>query len=114
MAAAERGIWTAAQLRRLLITEADYELSAPSVAALMTGDPVQVKLTTLAALCTALGCTPNDLITLDPVARPGDNREIGRPYQRQAERSRAGVPSKAGVFGRPLSTAVLDHRAAEV
>jgi len=65
MAAAERDVWTAADLRRLLASKAHYELSAPSVAALMTREPAQVKLTTLAALCIALDCRPDDLLELD-------------------------------------------------
>jgi hypothetical protein len=42
------------------------------VSALFTKEPSQVKMTTLAALCTALECTPNDLIEVDttPVERP--------------------------------------------
>lgn len=70
MAAAERGVWTATQLRRLLAEEADYPLSAPSVSALLTGEPTQVRLATLQALCTALRCTPDDLfdVTATPAA----------------------------------------------
>lgn len=70
MAAAERGVWTATELRRLLAEEADYPLSAPSVGALLTGEPSQVRLSTLLALCTALKCTPNDLFDLDPTPAP--------------------------------------------
>jgi hypothetical protein len=42
------------------------------VSALFTKEPSQVKLSTLAALCTALGCTPNDLFDVDttPVEQP--------------------------------------------
>ena len=40
-------------------------MSAASVSALLTGEPSQVKLSTLAALCTALECTPNDLFDVD-------------------------------------------------
>src|SRR5665811_1834506 len=65
MAAAQREVWTGAQLRRLLADKANLELSAVSVSALLTRQPVQVKLDTLAALCTALECTPNDLLELD-------------------------------------------------
>jgi putative transcriptional regulator len=72
MAAAQREVWTATQLRRLLAEKAGLELSAASVSALFTGEPAQVKLSTLAALCTALECAPNDLFEVDitPVARP--------------------------------------------
>jgi putative transcriptional regulator len=72
MAAAQREVWTGAQLRRLLAERAGLELSSASVSALFTGQPSQVKLSTLAALCTALDCTPNDLFDVDatPVQRP--------------------------------------------
>ena len=58
---AERGIWTGAALSRLLKEKAGYELSAPSISALLRGQPKQMKADTLDALCTALECTPNDL-----------------------------------------------------
>ncbi|WP_126428112.1 helix-turn-helix domain-containing protein [Brevibacillus marinus] len=58
---AERGIWTGAALSRLLKEKAGYELSAPSISALINGSPKQLKAETLDALCTALECTPNDL-----------------------------------------------------
>lgn len=72
MAAAQRGVWTGTDLRRLLAERADLELSSASVSALFTKEPTQVKLSTLIALCTALECTPNDLFEIDttPVARP--------------------------------------------
>ena len=70
IAAAQREVWTGAQLRRLLAERAGLELSSASVSALFTKQPAQVKMETLAALCTALECTPNDLIEVDttPVA----------------------------------------------
>lgn len=58
---AERGIWSGAALARLLKEKAGYSLSAPSISALLTGQPKQMKADTLDALCTALDCTPNDL-----------------------------------------------------
>jgi DNA-binding Xre family transcriptional regulator len=58
---AERGIWTGAALGRLLKEKAGYELSAPSISALLNGQPKQMKADTLDALCTALDCTPGDL-----------------------------------------------------
>lgn len=75
MAAAQREVWTGAQLRRLLAERAGLELSSASVSVLLTKTPSQVKLSTLAALCTALECTPNDLLDVDttpvtPKAKP--------------------------------------------
>lgn len=72
MAAAQREVWTGTELRRLLAERAGLEMSAASVSALLTKEPSQVKLTTLIALCTALECTPNDLLEVDttPAAVP--------------------------------------------
>jgi DNA-binding Xre family transcriptional regulator len=74
MAAAQREVWTGAQLRRLLRERAGLNLSSASISALFTKQPSQLKLDTLAALCTALDCTPNDLIEIDttPVERPAE------------------------------------------
>ena len=78
MAAAQREVWTGAQLRRLLAERAGLHLSAASVSALFSKQPAQVKLETLAALCTALECTPNDLIEVNttPVAQGAGNSSI--------------------------------------
>ncbi|MFJ6784807.1 helix-turn-helix domain-containing protein [Streptomyces yangpuensis] len=85
MAAAERGVWTGTQLRRLLAEKTGLELSAASVSALFTKQPSQVKLSTLAALCTALDCAPGDLMVLSPAAPPP-----------------ASVPVRAGLsYGQP-------------
>lgn len=83
MAAAQREVWTGAQLRRLLIDKAGLELSSASVSALMTKQPAQVKLETLAALCTALDCTPSDLFEIDatPTARPAADPPAQLPRQ---------------------------------
>ncbi|MGN7165107.1 helix-turn-helix domain-containing protein [Paenibacillus cellulositrophicus] len=58
---AERGIWTGAALARLLKDKAGYELSPPSISALLNSNPKQIKADTMDALCTALDCTPSDL-----------------------------------------------------
>jgi DNA-binding Xre family transcriptional regulator len=72
MAAAQREVWTGAHLRRLLAEKAGLEMSSASVSALFAKEPSQIKMSTLAALCTALECTPNDLFEVDttPVERP--------------------------------------------
>ncbi|MBK7610927.1 MAG: helix-turn-helix transcriptional regulator [Actinomycetales bacterium] len=86
MAAAQREVWTGAQLRRLR-REGGLEMSSASVSVLLTKEPTQMKLSTLLALCTALG-TPNDLFEIDttaveaparPVAAYGKTRGRRRP-----------------------------------
>lgn len=78
MAAAQREVWTGAQLQRLLAEKAGMELSSASVSALFTKQPSQIKLSTLIALCTALECTPNDLFDIDttPVTQPSSPRLV--------------------------------------
>ena len=93
MAAAQREVWTGAQLRRLLADKAGLEMSAASVSALFTKEPSQVKLSTLAALCTALECTPNDLFDVDTT-----------PVEQSARPSRpvADQPKSASAGGRSM------------
>jgi putative transcriptional regulator len=97
MAAAQREVWTGAQLRRLLAERAGLELSSASVSALFAGQPAQVKLTTLAALCTALQCGPGDLFDIDttPVERsacPAPAAQAVAADQPQAVRGRSMPP----------------------
>jgi DNA-binding Xre family transcriptional regulator len=94
MAAAERGVWTATQLRRLLAEEADYPLSAPSVGALLTGEPSLVRLSTLLALGTALRCTPNDLFDLEtePAPAVGGHQATGPQLARRSSMPRSERP----------------------
>lgn len=58
---AQKEIWSGAELARLLKEKTGYELSPPSISALLRGQPKQMKADTLDALCTALECTPSDL-----------------------------------------------------
>lgn len=96
MAAAQRGVWTGAQLRRLLAERAGMELSSASVSALFTKEPSQMKMSTLLALCTALDCTPNDLFEVDtsPVERPVKPGKASRPV--------ADKPKQAATRGRSM------------
>jgi DNA-binding Xre family transcriptional regulator len=76
MAAAERGVWTGAELRRLLAEGAGLTLSPASISDLMSKQPSKVRLSNLGALCVALDCTPNDLIA---VARHDEAAGPDRP-----------------------------------
>jgi len=87
MAAAEREVWTGAELRRLLAERADLELSAASISELMSKQPAHVKVNTLAALCTALECTPNDLFEQDTEPPPPPPVRDRRPRSRTRRQS---------------------------
>lgn len=88
MAAAQREVWTGADLRRLLAERAGVQMSAASVSALMRQAPKQLKLSTLTALCVALDCQPGELIEVDttPVAKPARG---GKPAGPQAARAQS-------------------------
>jgi DNA-binding Xre family transcriptional regulator len=58
---ADRGIWTGAELGRLMEQKARYKHSASSMSVLLAEEPRRVKVQTMDAMCTALGCTPSDL-----------------------------------------------------
>lgn len=66
---AECGIWTGAELARLLRERAGYRLTAPSIGELVSRSPRQLKVETLDALCTALECSPSDLLVHTPSRR---------------------------------------------
>lgn len=93
MAAAQREVWTGAQLRRLLAERAGLELSSASISALLTKQPSAVRLETLAAICTALNCTPNDLLDVDatPVSA-ATPKTTGRPAARKVAGGRVEPP----------------------
>ncbi|MDA8283445.1 MAG: helix-turn-helix transcriptional regulator [Actinomycetota bacterium] len=90
MVAAQKEVWTGAELRRLLAERAGLEMSAASVSALLTKQPSQVKLSTLGALCTALQCSPDDLFEVDttPVqAKPRPAKAAREPARAARGRS---------------------------
>jgi DNA-binding Xre family transcriptional regulator len=73
LAAAQREIWKASDLQRLL---ADHGLviSAGKMSGLWSGQPVSLKLDDLDVICAALGCEVGDLLIPEPdkVARRTD------------------------------------------
>ena len=99
MAAAQREVWTGAQLRRLLAERAGVQMSAASVSALMRQAPKQLKLSTLAGLCVALDCQPGELIEVDttPVAKPATH---AKPAGERAARGRRRSPHPPALLSR--------------
>lgn len=93
MTAAQREVWTGAQLRRLLAERAGLEMSAASVSALLTKQPAQVKLQTLLALCTALECTPDDLFEVDTTPITRATKPPARRAEPKAARGRSLPPA---------------------
>jgi DNA-binding Xre family transcriptional regulator len=67
LTAAQRGIWRACDLRRLLAA-AGLEISAGKMSHLWSGRPISIRLDDLDIICTVLGCDPGDLLIRDPAA----------------------------------------------
>jgi putative transcriptional regulator len=65
MVAAQRGIWRASDLRRLL-AEAGLEISGGKMSYLWSGQPISVRLDDLEVICRVLDCDPGELLVRDP------------------------------------------------
>lgn len=72
LAAANRGIWKASDLQRLL-AEHGLVISAGKMSGLWSGQPASLKLEDLDVFCAVLGCPVGDLLIPEPekIARPG-------------------------------------------
>jgi putative transcriptional regulator len=77
MVAAQRGIWRASDLRRLL-AEAGLAVSAGKMSYLWSGQPISIRLDDLEVLCQVLDCQPGDLLVREAGAIAAD------PPQREA------------------------------
>jgi putative transcriptional regulator len=67
LAAAQRDIWKASQLQRML-AEAGLVISAGKMSNLWSGQPVTIRLDDLDIICEVLECEPGDLLIREPGA----------------------------------------------
>jgi putative transcriptional regulator len=65
LAAAQRDIWKASELQRML-AEAGLVISAGKMSNLWSGQPVTIRLDDLEVICEVLGCQPGDLLICEP------------------------------------------------
>src|SRR3954463_6935461 len=72
LAAANRGIWKASELQRMLV-ERGLVISAGKMSGLWSGRPASIKLDDLNVICAVLGCEVSELLIPEPdkVSRPG-------------------------------------------
>ena len=92
LAAAQRGIWKASDLQRLL-AEHGLVISAGKMSGLWSGLPASIKLDDLDIICVVVGCTVADLLIAEP-------EKVTKPV--------AGQGKAAAVVG--ATTAVLPQR----
>ena len=86
LAAANRGIWKASELQRML-AEAGLKISAGKMSGLWSGRPASVKLDDLNVICAVVGCGVEELLIPEPV-------QIARQAGGQHDERAAG-PSQA-------------------
>ena len=87
LAAANRGIWKASELQRML-AEAGLRISAGKMSGLWSGTPASIKLGDLDVICAVVGCGVEELL----IAEPG---KIGRPAGEQDDEQPAASSSQA-------------------
>ena len=76
LAAANRGIWKASELQRML-AEAGLKISAGKMSGLWSGTPASVKLGDLDVICAVVGCGVEELLIAEPAqtARTASDRQ---------------------------------------
>jgi DNA-binding Xre family transcriptional regulator len=78
LAAANRGIWKASELQRML-AERGVVFSVGKMSGLWSGNPASFKGTDLDALCAVLGCRLADIMAAEPEAFSVPERDAARP-----------------------------------
>jgi DNA-binding Xre family transcriptional regulator len=84
LAAANRGIWKASQLQRML-AEAGLVISAGKMSGLWSGSPASIKLDDLDVICAVVGCGVEELL----IPEPG---KISRAAREQHDEQAAASP----------------------
>jgi DNA-binding Xre family transcriptional regulator len=74
LAAANRGIWKASELQRML-AERDLVISAGKMSGLWSGDPASIKLSDLDVICAVLGCGVEELLVPEPEKVSADKEQ---------------------------------------
>ncbi|MEW1734340.1 helix-turn-helix transcriptional regulator [Nocardia beijingensis] len=79
LVAANRGIWKASDLRRML-AERGLDISTGKMSGLWSGTPAVLRPEELDVFCAVLGCGIGDLMTAEPdtVQAPATAEECGR------------------------------------
>jgi hypothetical protein len=78
LACAERGIWSAAELQRLVLRRTGIHLSVQTLQAWFRSLPVRIEVRTLKAVLNALGCDLADLIQYEPPKTEKDARATAK------------------------------------
>jgi DNA-binding Xre family transcriptional regulator len=89
LAAANRGIWKASELQRML-AEAGLKISAGKMSGLWSGHPASIKLSDLDVICAVVGCGVEELLIPEPVM---SGQAAGEQHDEQAASSPQAAPA---------------------
>ena len=80
LAAANRGIWKASELQRML-AGAGLTISAGKMSGLWSGTPASIKLGDLDVICAVVGCGVEELLIAEPgkISRPAGEQDDEQP-----------------------------------
>ena len=102
LAAANRGIWKASELQRML-AEAGLVISAGKMSGLWSGSPASVKLDDLDIICAVVGCGVDELL----ITEPGN---LTRTAGGQKDKQAAGEKAASAKAGPPVTPKRRDGR----
>ncbi len=88
LAAANRGIWKASELQRML-AEHGLVISAGKMSGLWSGEPASIKLSDLNVICAVLGCGVEELL----IPQPELVKRVDEPQEQPAAASSTGGPA---------------------
>lgn len=86
LAAANRGIWKASELQRML-ADHGLKISAGKMSGLWSGEPTSIKLDDLNVICAVLGCGVEELL----IPQPEKVHRVDEPEQPAAATSSGGL-----------------------
>lgn len=91
LAAANRGIWKASELQKML-AEAGLVISAGKMSGLWSGSPASIKLDDLDVICAVVGCSVQELLIAEPgkAIRTVDRQEDQQAVASQPTATQAG------------------------
>ena len=91
LAAANRGIWKASELQRML-ADAGLVISAGKMSGLWSGTPASIKLDDLDVICAVVGCSVQELLIAEPgkVIRTADRQDDQQAVSSQPAATTAG------------------------
>jgi DNA-binding Xre family transcriptional regulator len=93
LVAANRGIWKASELQRLLAGRG-MVISAGKMSGLWSGQPNTVRLDELDVICAVLGCDVGELLLPEPQTVPEPRHQPGHRRCRASPRRHAQVPDQ--------------------